>query len=383
MSEIVLPRLGWTMDEGTFLGWLKRDGEVVKAGEPLFTIEGDKSAQEIESIDAGVLRISPTCPKIGATVAVGALLGHILSEGGTVTADRISASAVTAEPVAVVKEVRSFIAPVPEKHHRHAATPRARRVARERGIDLEQVVGTGRDGRIRERDLPASIPAPSGRHAIARNMLRSRELTAPVTLTTTADATNLVNLREQFKALAGGPDAIVPSFTDLFIKLSAMALKAHPRLNSIWKDGRVETLTDIHIGFAVDTEDALLVPVIRDVNALGVREISARSRQLVNRARSNSLPADAMRDGTFTVTNLGAYGIDAFTPIINWPECAILGIGAIRQVPAIVGGEIVVRSAAVLSLTFDHRIVDGAPAARFLQSICQSIEFVTANMIEN
>lgn len=385
MSEIVLPRLGWTMDEGIFLGWLKRDGEAVKAGEPLFTIEGDKSAQEIESIAAGVLRISPTCPKIGDTVAVGALLGHILVEGGARPAEPIATPIQVAEPVATVKEVRSIADPVPtklERPDRQVVTPRARRAAQERGIDLDQVAGTGRDGRIRERDLPTSIPASSARQAIARNMLRSRELTAPVTLTTTVDATNLVNLREQFKYLAGSPDAVVPSFTDLFIKLSAIALKAHPQLNSIWKDGRVETLPEIHIGFAVDTEDALLVPVIRDVPALGVRAIATRSRELVRQARAKSLPADAMRGGTFTVTNLGAYGIDAFTPIINWPECAILGIGAIRQVPAVVGGQIVIRSAVALSLTFDHRIVDGAPAARFLQSLCKAAENASASLVD-
>ena len=213
-------------------------------------------------------------------------------------------------------------------------------------------------------------------------MLRSRELTAPVTLTTTADATNLVRLRERFKALANGTDAAVPGFTDLFIKLAANALKAHPQLNSIWKDGRVETLPAIHIGFAVDIEDALLVPVIRDVPALGIEEIAVRSRELVRQARAKSLPADAMRGGTFTVTNLGAYGIDAFTPIINWPECAILGIGAIRQVPAVVDGQIAIRSAVALSLTFDHRIVDGAPAARFLQSICKGAENATIERIE-
>ncbi len=382
MSEIVLPRLGWTMDEGTFLGWLKRDGEAVKAGEPLFAIEGDKSAQEIESIAAGVLRISPTCPKIGDTVAVGALLGHILAEGAALSP---ATQTHATEPAAVVKEVRSFADPLPsklERSDRQAVTPRARRAARERGIDLDQVAGTGRNGRIRERDLPTSIPSLSARQAIARNMLRSRELTAPVTLTTTADATNLVNLREQFKALANGSDAVVPSFTDFFIKLAAIALKAHPQLNSIWKDGRVETLPDIHIGFAIDTEDALLVPVIRDVSMIGIRAIAARSRELVRLARAKSLPPDAMRGGTFTVTNLGAFGIDAFTPIINWPECAILGIGAIRQVPAIVDGQIVIRSAVALSLTFDHRIVDGAPAARFLQAICKGAENATNERFE-
>lgn len=382
-SEITLPRLGWNMEEGIFLGWLKRDGETVKAGEPLFSIEGDKAAQEIESLDSGVLRIAVGAPKVGDTVAVGAVLGHIVGDGpvGKVTVETKAADSASPIPIAEPTMSSPMVAEPISLSERRAVTPRARRVAHERDIDLRTLNGTGRGGRIRENDvLAASAPRPvaSLRQAIARNMVRSRESTVPVTLTTTADATGLVALREQFKAR---PGAVVPSFTDLFVKLASTALKTHPAMNSRWRDGQVELLSDIHVGFAVDSDAGLVVPVIRDVPSLGIHEIAMRSRHLVEQARSRTLKSEEMQGGTFTVTNLGAFGIDAFTPVINFPECAILGLGAIRKVPMVAGDRIEIRAAIALSLTFDHRIVDGAPAAHFLQAIVKSVEIATVEMV--
>jgi pyruvate dehydrogenase E2 component (dihydrolipoamide acetyltransferase) len=202
-------------------------------------------------------------------------------------------------------------------------------------------------------------------------MLASHHSTAPVTLTTTADAVNLVNLRNQFKA-AGGDN--VPSYTDFLVKLTAVALAKHPLLNARWEGEQIVTPPDIHIGIAVDTDAGLLVPVVRDVPVLGLRQLSARTRDLATRARARQLVADELRGGTFTLTNLGAFDIDAFTPIINYPQCAILGIGRIERRPVVVGEQVVARDQVTLSLTFDHRIVDGAPAARFLQTLRSLIE---------
>jgi pyruvate dehydrogenase E2 component (dihydrolipoamide acetyltransferase) len=375
-SEIVLPRLGWNMEEGIFLGWLKRDGETVKAGEPLFSIEGDKAAQEIESLDGGVLRIAAGAPKVGDTVAVGAVLGHIVGDGRSEKAT-VDTKTPDSVPPKLIEQPKTLIQTVTEATtptERKAVTPRARRAALEREIELGTLTGTGRSGRIRESDVlavSALRPVTSLRQAIARNMVRSRETTVPVTLTTTADATNLVALREQFKTRSG---AVVPSFTDLFVKLAATALKAFPAMNSRWRDGQVEPLSDIHIGFAVATDAGLFVPVIRDVSSLDIHAIATRSRTLVEQARSRTLKTEEMQGGTFTVTNLGAFGIDAFTPVINYPECAILGLGAIRKVPMVVEDRVEIRSVITLSLTFDHRIVDGAPAAKFLQSIARLAE---------
>ena len=197
---------------------------------------------------------------------------------------------------------------------------------------------------------------------------------APVTLTTRADATNLVNLRAQFQATATD-DAPVPSLTDLIIKLTALALDRHPLLNASWQEDRVVENDTIAIGLAVDCEAGLFVPVLHDVPALGLRDIAARSRELIEKARGRRLSSADLEGGTFTVSNLGMLGIDAFTPIINPPQAAVLGIGAIRREPVYQSdGSLAPRDLTTLSLTFDHRVVDGAPAARFLQTLVTAIE---------
>jgi pyruvate dehydrogenase E2 component (dihydrolipoamide acetyltransferase) len=218
-----------------------------------------------------------------------------------------------------------------------------------------------------------SIPIRPTRRAIASRMVESHTATAPVTLTTTVDASNLVNLRGQFRA-PGADLGSVPSYTDFVVKLTALALRDHPRLNARWEGDRIDLATEAHIGVAVDTEAGLLVPVIRGAGGLGLRQIADRSRDLIGRARAGTLAAAEMQGGTFTISNLGVFGIEAFTPIINLPECAILGLGRIAREPALVGDRVEARERLVLSLTFDHRIVDGAPAARFLQDVGRRIE---------
>jgi pyruvate dehydrogenase E2 component (dihydrolipoamide acetyltransferase) len=183
-----------------------------------------------------------------------------------------------------------------------------------------------------------------------------------------------VNLRNQFKAVAGPSTEPVPSYTDFLVKLTALVLQQHPVLNSYWADDRIIPQGGIHIGIAVDTEAGLLVPVVRDVPTLPLKQLAERTRDLFERARQRKLTAEEMQGGTFTVTNLGAFGIDAFTPIINVPQCAILGIGRIQRRPVVRDEQIVIRDEITLSLTFDHRVVDGVPAARFLQTVSGLIE---------
>jgi pyruvate dehydrogenase E2 component (dihydrolipoamide acetyltransferase) len=237
--------------------------------------------------------------------------------------------------------------------------------------------GSGRGGRIRERDVraaavPDNAPFSPTRRLIAERMLTSARSTAAVTLTTSAVAANLVNLRGQFQAAAAKEP--VPSYTDFLVKLTAVALREHPLLNASWAGEKIVASPGIHIGIAVDADAGLLVPVLRDVPNLGLREIVARSRDLVERARQGKLRAEDMQGGTFTVTNLGAFGVDAFTPIINYPQCAVLGVGRIQRRPAVEGDRVIAREEVTLSLTFDHRIVDGAPAARFLQTLSRLVE---------
>jgi len=375
--EITVPRLGWSMEEGTFAGWLKRNGEQVSAGEPLFAMESDKVTMDVESLDNGILYLPAGAPESGATVVVGQRLGFLLAPGEPAPeTTNAEAPAADSPPESVVSmQSTSITAHAPTRGGRTPVTPRARRIAAELGVDTALLQGSGRGGRIREVDVRAagsrlaaeagSAPVTALRRTIARRMMESRQNTAPVTLTSRADATALVALRNRWKLAPGaGP---VPSYTDILAKLVAIVLESHPALGGL--SGKA------HIGIAVDTQDGLLVPVLRDVAASSLADLARRSRELIDAARARRLRAEDLARGTFSITNLGGFGIDAFTPIINFPEAAVLGVGAIRKEPVVLeSGELAVREQMTLSLTFDHRVVDGAPAARFLQALVQLIE---------
>jgi pyruvate dehydrogenase E2 component (dihydrolipoamide acetyltransferase) len=417
--EIRVPRLGWSMETGVFVRWLKQEGEVVKVGDALYELEGEKATQEIEAVDAGVLRIPADGPVPGTEVAVGALLGYIAAKDealpmasapprpSVVAEPAMQASAATkATPVAgpaarrLARElgvelqavaanggrvrsadVRSAVKMPPATNI--VATPRARRVAKELGVDWKSLGGSGRNGRIRERDVRSARGGTPGadaagslsprRRTIAQRMLASSQQTAAVTLTTRADATNLVSLRQQFKSTGG----LVPTYTDIIAKLVAAALAQHP----VMAGG---SPGELNIGIAVDAEAGLLVPVLRNVARQSLLQLAAQSRELVDKARAGSLPLGDMTGGAFTITNLGNFGIDAFTPIINAPETAILGLGAIRREAVVLEEDrIAARDQLTLSLTFDHRLVDGAPAARFLQAVVQAIENPSAWLLQS
>jgi pyruvate dehydrogenase E2 component (dihydrolipoamide acetyltransferase) len=203
--------------------------------------------------------------------------------------------------------------------------------------------------------------------------MESRQNTAPVTLTSRADATAVVALRDQWKRAHGAAPA--PSYTDILAKLAALALERHPTLGGRWEGDHLVLSGKVHIGIAVDTPEGLLVPVLRDAARMSLVDLSRRSRELIEAARAHRLRAEDLAGATFSITNLGGFGIDAFTPIIHFPETAVLGIGAIRKEAVVLeNGGLAARDRITLSLTFDHRVVDGAPAARFLQALVQSIE---------
>jgi pyruvate dehydrogenase E2 component (dihydrolipoamide acetyltransferase) len=375
---ITVPRLGWTMEEGTFSGWLKQDGDRVNPGDRLFALESDKATEEIEALDAGILRIPPDGPSPGDKVKVGQVLAHLVAEGEAApTAPGGQPAVAAAAPEPAPRRATSA------GRRKQAVSPRARRLAAELGVDWAGLRGSGRNGRIRERDVRAAAAGATGgrllphtevRRTIAARMVAGVTQAAPVTLTTRADATNLVNLRGQFKAAAAGPEDVVPGYTDLIVKLAAAALRRHPLLQAQWRDDGLFVPDHVAIAVAVDTEAGLLVPVIRDADTLTLRQVAARSRDLVARARAGRLTAEEMRGATFTVTNLGGLDIDAFTPILHLPQCAVLGVGRIAREPAVVGDQIVPRDQVTLSLTFDHRVVDGAPAARFLDTLRGCLE---------
>jgi pyruvate dehydrogenase E2 component (dihydrolipoamide acetyltransferase) len=268
------------------------------------------------------------------------------------------------------------------------------------------VQGTGKGGRVRESDVvaakqgksapaaavsapvtsivPAVPPIPGRdekvttlRRTIADRMHHSKTITAPVTLTTRVDADALGALREGLKAKAGGKS--VPAYGDIIMREVAQALLEHPALNARWEDDHIRFPDSVNIGFAVDTEAGLVVPVVRDTPKHALQELADLTRDLAERAKARRLTPEEMSGGTFTITNLGMAGIDGFTPIINWPECAVLGVGRITKEPVVQGEQIVIGERLWLSLTFDHRLVDGAPAARFLEAVKGRIEKVSAH----
>ena len=420
IQEIILPQLGETMNEGTIVQWLVKEGDTVAKGDVLFQMESDKAVLDVESPAAGqVLKL--LYPK-GAKVPVLTVVG-LVGEPGDDTS-RYEAVPAAAGAPAPTPAVAPPPPAMPAQTGRIAASPRARRLAQEKGVDLAQVQGSGPDGRIVEADVLAfleatprvtplarrvaqeagvelaavagtgpggrivrsdveraarpqagqTVPMAGVRARIAERMAASAQTTARVTLTTQVDATRLVEVRTRLKDATAEALGFAIGYNDLLIAACGRALREHPHLNSRLEGDQIRLLEDVHVGLAVDTDRGLLVPVVRHADRLRLVEIARALRELVARARAGQSLPDELTGGTFTITNLGMYGIDAFTPIINLPECAILGVGRIAEQPAAVGGQVVVRQRLWLSLTFDHRLVDGAPAARFLQRIAQLVE---------
>jgi len=387
------------MEEGTFVGWLKLPGADVSVGEPLFELEGEKATQEIEAVDSGELYIPPDAPKPGSTIAVGTLLGYLLAKGEPLPSgdapkvilpnqDIIEpAPSVTSTTMATDAPIATATAPT--------ASPRARRVAQELAVNWQALTGTGREGRIREADVRAALPAESGtqtgdrvvmtprRKAIAERLRTSVERTIPVTLTTVADVTGLVALREQFKA---AKSAVVPAFTDIMACLVVKVLSRHPQMAVRWDPAQstliVVPADQYHIGIAVDTPEGLLVPIVRHVGSLPLLKVAAEAKALIDRARAGRLSITEMQAGVLTLSNLGSYGIDGFTPIINYPEIAVLGMGAVRREAVVTDDDRIVPGLRMtLSLTFDHAAVDGAPAAAFLKDVAHAVKNAAAILL--
>ena len=313
-----------------------------------------------------------------------------LAEAKGVDLSQITPSGYGGERI-VERDVQAYLAQQPK------ATPVAQRVAAEVGVDLRSVTGTGPGGKITKDDVtrsiapaatPTAIPAlplpevevlervplKGVRAIIADRMGTSVHTTARVTLLMEVDATELVNMRERLKARVEKEWGFAPGYNDLLAKIVAMALRQHPYMNARLTTDAIEHLAHVNLGTAVETERGLLVPVVRDADRKSLRQFGQEFRELIDRARNGRSQPDDLTGGTFTITNLGAYDVMAFTPVINLPEAAILGIGNITPTPVARGEQVVIRKIMYLSLVFDHRLVDGAPAAQFLQYIKGLIE---------
>jgi pyruvate dehydrogenase E2 component (dihydrolipoamide acetyltransferase) len=415
MTEIVMPRLSDTMEEGTILRWLKGDGEEVKRGEELVEIETDKANMTYESDQEGVLE---TIAAEGDTLAVGEPIARVGASTGGVSGDAAPESPSVAvqeeEPASGPAGVRAVgdaagegdshearsstgrpegeISPTGE---RVKASPLARRIAQERGVDLHTVSGSGPGGRIVKEDVqaaggktPAAVATAKGetttveltrtQQTIARRMAESKATIPDFTLQMDIDMDECVKLREELKRLSPGE---APTYNDMVVKGCALALREHPRANGSYRDGRMQLHSRVNVGVAVavnaddgPTAGALVVPTVFDAEEKSLGEIARETRALAERVREGTITPPELGGGTFTVSNLGMFGVSSFTAIVNPPQAAILSVGALAPRAVVHDGDVVARSTMTVTLACDHRILYGADAARFLARVRELLE---------
>ena len=417
-TEVKLPRLGQGMESGVIVRWLKAEGDAVSKGDPLYELDTDKVTQEVESDVTGTLAkivVAEGEVEVGATVAV-------IDDGSAAEPSAPSAAdgapdtpTEAAEPVAETEpaeakpeaqgpsqasteggaRVESTEAAPPAATREGArvkASPLARRIARERGVDIASIQGTGPEGRILAEDVeraaaggaptaaPAAVP-PAGvevvqltsvRKTIARRLTEA--WTAPVfQLQVSVDMTEALALREKLVERMGEGDA-KPTVNDVLVKLAAVALTRHPAVNATFTGETVERHPGAHIGIAVAAPQGLVVPVIRDADRRTLQEIARARAELVDRARDNKLTLPDLEGGTFTISNLGMFGVEQFTAVLNPPQVAILAVGSVKDEPVVVEGELDVAPILRITLTCDHRAIDGADGAQFLQTLVALVE---------
>lgn len=421
-ANVIMPALGMAQDTGTLVRWLKQEGEQVTKGEPIMEVETDKATVEVEAVATGIL--ASVTAHAGDIVPVAEVIAVILAPGepapGGVSQPAAQGSVHGGRPAAVPASQASPVAlKVAEEHHVDIrqvapkdggrimkadvlayvdtlgaeaqptsagrlvpASPKARRLAAERGIVLAGLRGSGPQNAILAADVPArsalAMPQPASEElevsrawgVMAGRLSSSWSEVPHFYLTREVDATRLMAWRE---AASSKPGEKV-TYTDLLVKAAAAALDQHPRVNGSWEGGRIMLNATINVGLAVAVEDGLIVPVIHEADRLRVGEIAAQRADLVERANTGRLRPDDLQGGTFTISNLGMYGVDAFNAILNPPEAAILAVGRIADRVVAVGGQPAVRPMMVLTLSCDHRVIDGARGAQFLETLVSIIE---------
>jgi pyruvate dehydrogenase E2 component (dihydrolipoamide acetyltransferase) len=416
---ILMPKLSFVVTQGTIIEWLKKPGESVTKGEPLLVIETEKATMDVEAPGTGILG-SDLAPK-GTTVPVTTTIGYLLNEGEVSPKLDIGLG----EPVAFEAPITSGNKPLPEETiqidqgrageaQRMKVSPLARRMANELGLDLTKIIGSGPDGRILQEDIEAFIkasaqleekgqqhhpsapiplvlqttPSPDTNMGLTGEMQELSNLqritaermalsfrTAPhFYLDVQVDISQAVSIREALLPDVAAKTGLRLSFTDILLFAVARVLKIHPALNAMFDNDKLYRYQDINLCLAVDTSRGLTAPVFRQADRLSLSEIARRRVELVERAKNNRLSLDDISDGTFTVSNLGMFGIDVFNAIINPPQAAILAVGRVAKRPIVVNDILEVRSTVWLSLSVDHRAADGAMAARFLMNLVDYLE---------
>ncbi|CUU35210.1 MAG: 2-oxo acid dehydrogenase subunit E2 [Armatimonadetes bacterium] len=405
MHTIIMPKMGDAMEEGTLVRWLKQEGDAVKEGEPIAEIATDKATIEIEAPGSGILK-GIRVPE-GAVVPINTPLAYIVAEGESVPTE----GTTPATPPAAAKEApapatppAAVSQPLSTDGDRIKASPLARKIAREHGIDLRLIQGTGPQGRIVERDVlayleaqkaaptpppapaPAPVPTPAPAPAVAGRtepLSRLRQITAQRTteakqtiphfyLTMEIDMEEALALRAK---LNEADESLRVSVNDMIVKACAVALEKFPMVNASFQNNQLVYPDGVHIGIAIAVDEGLLVGVVRHCEQKSLRRIAQEAQTLVQKARDGKLMPDEMTGNTFTVSNLGMFGIDEFSAIINPPASAILAVGAVKKVPVVADdGSIVARSRMRVTLSCDHRVFDGATGARFLQELKRVLE---------
>ncbi len=388
-KEVVIPVMGLTMEAGTIVEWLKTQGDVVEKDEPLFLLQTDKAIVEVPCPASGVLsNILLPSDQMAAVGTVAAMIA-LPDEPYPVTSSVAASSDPVPEPAAPGQSVTSTeLAAGRESVGHGRSSPAARRLARERGIDLAQVRGTGPQGRILTKDVETAAAAPSrhprkshevpgqgvSRRPTAEKMVQAWQAAPMVTLFGAVTMDAAYQLYVQVKSTWQEDQGIDLKWDAVMIKAVALALRRHGALNAKWVDENIVLASDVNVGFAVQADTGLLTPVVHAADGLTLIEVAREVGRLIEGARAGRLRATDLTGETFTITNLGGYGVSAFTPIINLPCAAILGIGAISHRVQMRDERPVAVREIQLSLTFDHRVVDGAPAAEFLRTVTHLLE---------
>ena len=392
-TEIKLPRLGQGMESGTIVRWLKSEGEPVEKGEPLYELDTDKVTQEVEADASGVLlriAVEEGEVEVGRTIALIGQEGESVPDEAPAPAPEEPAKPEAKRGAPAAQTLQQTVARSDGRGGgRIKASPLARRIARERGVELSSLQGTGPEGRIVAEDVEraaaapapaAAVPAPpfeaevvpltSLRRTVARRMTEAWQAPA-FQISMSADMTRALAIRAR---LVERGDTPKPTISDLLTKVSAAALMRHREVNALYEGDAVRLLASADIGMAVATERGLLVPVIRGCERLTIPEIAAARADLVERARSGKLQQADLEGGSFTISNLGMYGVEQFVAVLNPPQAAILAVGAVQETPVARDGAVEIRPLMTMTLTCDHRSVDGATAADFLRTLKTFLE---------
>jgi pyruvate dehydrogenase E2 component (dihydrolipoamide acetyltransferase) len=386
-----MPKLGLTMEEGSIIRWLKSEGEQVTKDETILEIETDKVVAEVEAPATGFL--GTILFGEGETVPVGQVVAHVLDPGEK--APQLLQAEAKSSPTQTLDKPQT---PQPRQaSQRVAASPATRRLAKELTIDLNSLSGTGPGGRITQKDVrraaettraDAGPPSPTQvisdqsrirfpqgvRKVTAERLTHSFSTSPHFYLSVEADAGLLLEMRERFLPLVEEKANVRLTISDLLVKITAQALRECPEVNAVWEDGHIRDLKTIDIGLAVATGRGLMVPVLRQADVLSLSDLAALRKRLVDGARAGKLGLEDLEGGSLTISNLGTFAVDQFNAIINPPQAAILAVGQIKGRPVAIGNEVCVRQTVFLTLSVDHRILDGAEAARFLDRLVTLVE---------